>query len=87
MYSLQGQYEKAAEITRQEVRLEGESFSNSSLVNYALALERFDEAQKMINEAQMGKAGDNLVVHAALYARLSQGGFRGDGGTAKVVCR
>ncbi len=68
VYSLQGQYEKAAEITRQEVRLEGESFSNSSLVNYALALERFDEAQKMINEAQMGKAGDNLVVHAALYA-------------------
>src|SRR5450759_3744964 len=38
-----------------------------NLANYALALQRFDEARQIIREAQMRKL-DDLLLHNALYA-------------------
>jgi eukaryotic-like serine/threonine-protein kinase len=68
VYSEQGQYEKAAEITRQAVRLGRDEVAlDTNLANYALALQRFDEARQSIHDAQTRK-GDNYVLHNALYA-------------------
>jgi eukaryotic-like serine/threonine-protein kinase len=64
----QGQYEKAAEITRQAVRLApGSLVIYENLANYALALQRFDEARQIIHEAQARKL-DDYLFHNALYA-------------------
>ena len=68
VYSEQGQYEKAAEITRQAVRLGRDEVAlDTNLANYALALQRFGEARQSIHDAQTRK-GDNYVLHNALYA-------------------
>jgi eukaryotic-like serine/threonine-protein kinase len=68
VFASQGQYEKAAEITRQGLRLEpGRVLDYGNLANFALALQRFDEARQMIREAQDRKA-DSDVLHNALYA-------------------
>ena len=62
IYAQQGQYEKAAEITRQvAARVPGD------LANYALALQRFDEARQIIHEAQP-RISDDGIAHDALYA-------------------
>jgi tetratricopeptide (TPR) repeat protein len=69
----QGQYEKAAEITRQAVRLAPNwvaGYGNLALANYALALQQFDEARRMIHEAQARKL-DGAILHNALYALAS----------------
>jgi serine/threonine protein kinase/tetratricopeptide (TPR) repeat protein len=80
VYAQQGQYEKAAEITRQTLALApyalkgeaapgGNVFSYSNLVNYALALQRFDEARQIIHGEQAQKLDlDDVIVHNALYA-------------------
>jgi eukaryotic-like serine/threonine-protein kinase len=68
MFALQGQYEQAAEITRQGLRLAPDSATwYGHLANYALALQRFDETRQIIHEAQARKL-DNLVMRNALYA-------------------
>ena len=69
VYAEQGQYEKASDITRQGAKFEREYSiaRNDSLANYALALQRFNEARQNIQEAQARK-GDDLVLHSALYA-------------------
>jgi tetratricopeptide (TPR) repeat protein len=68
VYALQGHYEKAAEVTRQAVRLAPDRLSiYDNLSNFALALQRFDEARRIIHEAQARKH-DDLVLRAALYA-------------------
>jgi serine/threonine protein kinase len=67
VYAEQGQYEKAAEITRQEPRLADNPLLYDDLANYALALQRFDEARRIIQEAQARKL-DDAVLHNALYA-------------------
>ncbi len=62
VYALQGQLEKAAEITRQAVRLAPDAVSDyENLANYALALQRFDETREIIHEAQMRKLDDYLL--------------------------
>ncbi len=67
-YSEQGQYEKAAEMTRQALRLAPDQLGDySSLANLALALQRFDETREIIREGQSRKV-DNLVFRNALYA-------------------
>jgi len=66
VYGSQGQYEKAAEITRQGARLTRDH-SNANLVNYAIALQRFDEARNIIHEAPAAKI-DDVTYHEALYA-------------------
>jgi len=68
VYGAQGQYEKAAEVTRQGMRLapdRGAEYGN--LANYTLALQRFEETRQAIHEAQARKA-DDYILHNALYA-------------------
>jgi serine/threonine protein kinase/tetratricopeptide (TPR) repeat protein len=68
VYSQQGQYEKAAEVTRQALRLAPDRAAfYGNLANYTLALQRFDEARQSIHEAQARKL-DNFTLHNALYA-------------------
>jgi DNA-binding winged helix-turn-helix (wHTH) protein/tetratricopeptide (TPR) repeat protein len=68
VYAPQGQYEKAMEITRQAARLAPDAVSEyENLANYALALQRFDEARQIIHEAQARKI-DDFILHNALYA-------------------
>jgi eukaryotic-like serine/threonine-protein kinase len=74
----QGQYEKAAEVARQGVLLAPEYVGlYDNLANYALALQRFDEAQQTIQQAQARKL-DNAILHTNLYAL----GFLGADSTA-----
>ena len=66
--ALQGQYEKAAEISRQGLRLAPDQLVNFvNPANYALALQHFDEARQIIQEAQARKM-DDYLLHNALYA-------------------
>jgi eukaryotic-like serine/threonine-protein kinase len=68
VYALEGQHEKAREVTKQSLRLAPDSLGNyGNLANYTLALQRFDQAQQVIHEAQSRK-GDDFVLHSALYA-------------------
>jgi eukaryotic-like serine/threonine-protein kinase len=68
VYGAQGQYEKAAEVTRQSMRLAPERVPPyANLANYTLALQRFDEARQNIREAQARKL-DNFILRNALYA-------------------
>jgi tetratricopeptide (TPR) repeat protein/predicted Ser/Thr protein kinase len=68
IYGLQGQYEKAAEVTRQAARLAPDNLTvYSNLTNFALALQRFDEAWQSIHELQARK-GDDYILHNAIYA-------------------
>jgi serine/threonine protein kinase/TolA-binding protein len=66
-YAEQGQYEKAAESYRECLRLDpqtGSSYGN--LANSLLGLQRFDEAQQMIQLAQARKL-DRFTLRNALY--------------------
>jgi tetratricopeptide (TPR) repeat protein len=68
VFAAQGLYEKAAEMTRQDMRL-SPSRSISSYANLAgdvLALQQFDEARQIIHEAQ-SRQMDDWVFHDALY--------------------
>ncbi|HEX8817120.1 MAG TPA: tetratricopeptide repeat protein, partial [Terriglobales bacterium] len=68
VYGAQGQYEKAAEEYREGLRLLPDSASPyADLSNSLLALQRFDEARQMIQQAQARKL-DDLVLRNALYA-------------------
>ncbi len=68
VFALQGQYEKATEITRQAVRLAPDALSGyTNPANYALALQRFDGARHTIHDAQARKL-DDAIFHSALYA-------------------
>ncbi|MGC1999187.1 MAG: tetratricopeptide repeat protein, partial [Candidatus Acidiferrales bacterium] len=71
-YAAQGQYEKAAEVTRQAVRLapdQGPGYAN--LANYTLALQHFDETRQVIHEAQTRKM-DDFVFHNSAVPRKSE---------------
>src|SRR5204862_7873632 len=64
----QGRYENAVEVTRQGIRLAPEEITlYENLADYALALQRFDEARQIIHEKQARKP-DNYIFPAALYA-------------------
>jgi tetratricopeptide (TPR) repeat protein len=68
VYSQRGQYEKATEITRQGLRLAPDRVgSYDNLINFALALQHFDEARQLIRDAQARKMDDS-IFHNALYA-------------------
>jgi serine/threonine protein kinase/Tfp pilus assembly protein PilF len=68
VFAQQGQYEKAAEVARQGVRLAPDYVGlYDNLANYALALQRFDEARQIIQQAQ-GRKLDNAILHSNLYA-------------------
>jgi serine/threonine protein kinase/Tfp pilus assembly protein PilF len=66
-YATQGQYEKAAEVTRQALRLAPERLSPyANLANFALGLQRFDETKSILRQAQEQKL-DDATPHLALY--------------------
>jgi eukaryotic-like serine/threonine-protein kinase len=68
VYASQGQYEKAVEVTTQALRLAPDRVSHyGNLANYALALQRFDEARQIVSEAQARKL-DEFTLHDARYA-------------------
>jgi len=66
---MQGKYEKAAECTRQGVRLmpDPSRIANDNLVNDVMGLQRFDEARQIIREAQAQNMDDSQL-HEVLYA-------------------
>ncbi len=67
-YAAQGQYEKAAQIMRQGMRLAPDRATwNENLAIYALALQRFDETRKISDDTRARK-GDDLTLHTAVYA-------------------
>jgi eukaryotic-like serine/threonine-protein kinase len=68
VYADQGQYEKAAEITRRAMRLAPDLLRPyTNLAIYNLALQHFDETRQTIHEAQAIKL-DDYLFHNALYA-------------------
>ncbi len=68
VYGLQGEYEKAAEVTRQGLQVDPDSFASyGSLANFALSLQRLDEARQITHQAQ-ARHEDDLVLRDALYA-------------------
>jgi tetratricopeptide (TPR) repeat protein len=68
VYAEQGQYEKASDAQRESLRLAPDNASPyAALANSLLALQRYDEARHMAQEAQARKL-DNFILHTALYA-------------------
>jgi eukaryotic-like serine/threonine-protein kinase len=68
LYAELGQYGKAAEATRQAQLLTPDFHGwYGNLTNYALSLQRFDEAQKIIDQAQ-AKKSDDFQLRLARYA-------------------
>ena len=68
VFAEQGQYEKAAEVARQGVLLAPDYVGlYDNLANYALSLQRFDEARDTIQQARARKL-DNAILHNNLYA-------------------
>ncbi len=57
-----------------------------NLGNDLLALQRFDEARQVIQEAQTRKLDDYILHIAALRRCLPGIGLIDNGGTAAVVC-
>jgi eukaryotic-like serine/threonine-protein kinase len=67
-YGVQGQYEKAAEVARQGLRLApDQSRFHEVLESFDLALQRFDETRRVIREAQARNL-DDYEIHVDLYA-------------------
>jgi serine/threonine protein kinase/tetratricopeptide (TPR) repeat protein len=68
IYLVQGQYEKASEAYRESLRLDSDiEAPYVDLAMSLLALQRFDEAQQIVQQAETRKL-DNELVHEALYA-------------------
>jgi tetratricopeptide (TPR) repeat protein len=68
VFAAQGRYERAVEVTKQGIRLAPDQVTlYENLADYALALQRLDEAWQIINETQARKP-DNYIFPAALYA-------------------
>jgi tetratricopeptide (TPR) repeat protein len=68
VYAMQGEYEKALEVTRQGLRLVPDTLNpDVNLCNYLLALQRFDEARQTIQKARARKL-DGFLLHTANYA-------------------
>ncbi|MGC1300167.1 MAG: protein kinase [Alloacidobacterium sp.] len=68
IYSEQGQYEKAIELTRQPMQvLPGRITWYEGLARYSMALQHFDPARGVIHEAQAKKL-EGAGLHKTLYA-------------------
>jgi eukaryotic-like serine/threonine-protein kinase len=68
VYAEQGQHEKSAELTREELQMNSDNVAPyDNLANAYLALQRLDDARQTIREAQAKKLEDYLT-HNALYA-------------------
>ena len=67
VYGALGEYERAAETTRQALRLAPDVGPYNNLCNYLLSLQRFDETRQMIQHAQAQNL-DDALLHSQLYA-------------------
>ena len=68
LFSFQGRYDKAVEITTRALAFAPDgAFLRENLAKYELALQRFDEARRLIHEAQARKF-DSDILHLFLYA-------------------
>src|SRR5208282_190166 len=67
VYATQGLYQKAHGITSQGFGLAPTLASYGNLASYALALQRFDDARRIIHDAQSRKM-DVFEFHSLLYA-------------------
>jgi eukaryotic-like serine/threonine-protein kinase len=67
VYGLQGQYEKAGKTTRRALGLAPTYTSYGNLAMYEVSSQRFDDARRVIEEAQ-GKKMDGFPFHSTLYA-------------------
>ena len=68
LYSMQGQYEKAIETNRNFLELSPDNVvAYENLAEMLMAVQRFDEARRILAEAQTRKL-DDLDVHIYLYA-------------------
>jgi serine/threonine protein kinase/tetratricopeptide (TPR) repeat protein len=68
VYAEQGRYEKAAEVTGQALGLSPDwTGGYDNLAGYSLALQRLDEARKIVHDAQARKL-DDPILHQVLYA-------------------
>jgi eukaryotic-like serine/threonine-protein kinase len=68
VYAEQGEYEEAAEMMRRGKQLvPGTTNWNENLVNSMLALQRFDEARQIGNDA-LARNGDDIMLRTADYA-------------------
>jgi serine/threonine protein kinase/tetratricopeptide (TPR) repeat protein len=67
VYLEQGQYERAAELFRQGLRLRPDNVPYDGLANGLVSLQRFDETRQIIREEQARKL-DDPVIHNNLYA-------------------
>jgi serine/threonine protein kinase/tetratricopeptide (TPR) repeat protein len=68
VYGEQGQYDKAGEAYRDALRLAPDNAGTyANLANDLIALQRFDDARQMIEQAHSRKL-DNLILRNALYA-------------------
>jgi eukaryotic-like serine/threonine-protein kinase len=67
LYAQEGQYEKAAELTREALRSAPSNLGwLENFAIYHLALQRFDEAQQVADDAQTQKL-DDYILHDDLY--------------------
>ncbi len=92
VFAEQGQYEKAAEVTRQGIRIEPAQVTlDENLTGYLLALQRFDETRQIIHDEQAPKgnwcnmAGRRGPARSRLWnwrerPILSSGGFEARSG-------
>jgi len=68
VFAQQGQYEKAADSTRQALRLAPDQrYLYGNLANFTVALRRFGEARQTIREA-LARKPDGFILRDALYA-------------------
>jgi eukaryotic-like serine/threonine-protein kinase len=68
MYTAEGEWEKAAESFRESLRLAPDGVSPyANLSNTLVALQQFDEARRIIGQAQARNL-DSLILHNVLYA-------------------
>ena len=68
IYGEEGDYDKALDLTRQAIRLGPDvAVYYENLINYTMALQRFDETRQIIHEAQ-GRKIDIEAFHETLYA-------------------
>jgi eukaryotic-like serine/threonine-protein kinase len=68
VYAEQGQHEKSAELTREELQMNSDNVAPyDNLANAYLALQRFEDARQTLREAQAKKLDDYLTRNA-LYA-------------------
>ncbi|MFY9745993.1 MAG: winged helix-turn-helix domain-containing protein [Acidobacteriaceae bacterium] len=68
VYVEQGQYEKAAQITREAIGVTPDKTGYANLANCTLALQQLDETKKIIHDGEALKGPDDFPVHESLYA-------------------